>query len=91
MGKASQALIELMLTIAPWRCASMCRPTAWEQRNTPVCITPIEASQSASENVSEGPARPIPALLTSTSTRPWASTTAATAASTDARELTSHW
>ena len=72
MGKASHAFIELVLTIVPRPRSSMCRPTIWEHRNTPVSITPIEVFQSSSEKVSDGPARPIPALLQSTSIRPWA-------------------
>ncbi len=67
----------------------MCWPTICEHRKTPVCMTPIDAFQSSSERVSDGPISARPALLTRMSIRPCAARTSATAAWTAARELTS--
>src|SRR3972149_6593969 len=61
--------MDATLTIAPppWRI--MLRPTAWEQRNTPVRLTSRTDRQSSNPSSSAGAGRLIPALLTRRSTR----------------------
>ena len=60
MGKASHAFIELVLTIVPWPRSSMCRPTTWEQRNTPVSSRVGTARASVSAANANASARVAP-------------------------------
>ena len=60
-----------MLITEPEPCGIMIRPAARMQKNTPVCITAIDSVQSSSDTSWVcGPMRLMPALLTTTSSRP---------------------
>src|ERR1035437_6169063 len=57
----------------------MCRPTAWLVKNSPLRLTDIIASQSASVTSTASWLAPRPALLTRMSIRPWSAAMRSTA------------
>jgi hypothetical protein len=81
---------DVMLTIFPERRGIITRPTAWQQRNTPVRFVPTIASHSSRGSWSSGARIRYPALFTSRSTRPNSRTVSATVRSTWAASRTSH-
>src|SRR6218665_361851 len=80
---------EAMLTMLPARCASICGSTARAQCQAPSRSTEKHRAQSSSLKCSGSSKTLIPALLTSTSSRPKWLTACATMASTSARRPTS--
>jgi len=89
-ASAATPCVEAMLTIAPGRPAAMsCRPICWLMKNTPLRLTSMTASHSASVISTTGRVRGTPALLTSTSRWPKAVTTSRMARSTFGIERTS--
>ena len=78
-----------MFTMAPLPWAAITRAQAWPTRKLPLRLTAITASQSDSLMSRKSAALKMPALLTSTSTRPSAATVASSAAFTSALRETS--
>ena len=74
-----------MLTITPLRWATICRPNAWAQFQTPFTFTSITNRHSSAVTSSAGRWMQVPALLTSTSTWPSRSCISSTARSHLAR------
>src|SRR5579884_2783077 len=84
-----RAVREPMVMMLPLRWASITRPAAWQAKKTALRLVSMTASQSASVRSTAGPRRLIPATLTSTSSRPKASTVLVTIACTWAISATS--
>src|SRR5437763_9390432 len=84
-----KAPIEAMLMMLPERCASSLRPNAWQGRYVPFRFSAMMPSNSSSGKSSAGERKALPALFTSTSTRPSSSTTRSARASTAALSVTS--
>src|SRR6266478_4456099 len=81
---------DVMLTILPARRGIITRPTAWQQRKTPVRFVPTMASHSRRGSWSSGKRMRYPALFTRRSTWPNSRTVSATTRSTWAASCTSH-
>ena len=75
--------IDPTLTITPPPASTMCRPNTWQPFHTPVRLTVITSSHSSGVTSRAGRWMHVPALLTSTSTRPNASTISSAARTTD--------
>jgi len=83
-------MIEAVLMIRPPRPpASMCRAASRAHRNTPVMLTATTLFQSSRDSSVVGRRSAIPALLKSTSTRPWRFITSSNAAFTWDSSVTS--
>ena len=83
--------MEEMLMIEPPPASVMAGITAWRPRNTPSWLTRMTCSYSSAVVVASGVWRKMPALFTSTSRRPKASTAAATASAQASALVTSWW
>ncbi len=81
-GAPRIAMIDAMFTIRPAPCASITRPAACANRNTPVRLTSMTFCQPVSGISSGGAAQVVPALLTRTSIRPNSATARSTTACT---------
>ncbi len=73
--------MEAVTTSAPERCSTICEPKACRVRSTPVVLTASTRCQVASSSSRTGTLQPMPAFAQAMSTRPCASSTAASAAS----------
>ncbi len=71
-------MIDEMLMIRPVPRSSMCGSTAWLMKNAPDRLTAITLYQSSSVIFVTLLSLVMPALLTSTSRRPWRSITSST-------------
>src|SRR5215217_4518834 len=85
----SRPAVEEIVTTRPERCARITGSAARVTLTGPKNVVSICARNSSGLSSSKKPALKLPALLTSTSTRPNLSTTAATAASASAGSVTS--
>lgn len=83
-----EATVE-MCTRRPDRWRIITGPTRWDMRKVPVRFRSSTAFQSSRGRSSIGANRKMPAVLTSTSTRPKSATTASTRASTEASSVMS--
>jgi hypothetical protein len=88
-GPGINPKIDEMLMMRPLPCLRMCGRTALVIRMTPNTLMSKSFCVWAIEFSSLAPARPIPALLTSTSIRPNCAITASTAEATDSSRVTS--
>ena len=83
------AIDEVVTTWPPSPCAWICGTKERMPLPTPRMLTSISQSQSRAVAPMIGPVRPMPALFTSTSTRPYRRTVSAAAASTASASVTS--
>ena len=84
-------MIDEMLMIRPEPRSIMCGSAAWDMKNAPERLTAITWYQSSSVIFSTVLSIVMPALLTSTSSRPWCSITSATVRRQSSAEPTLPW